>query len=148
MEKVTKKTDSISFLRGLWGSITHPEYRRWGVFFTEKGGREGSGSEGWSKWFPEEISNSWMWWLSQYCSVMHVNLSDHRSGFWKGCKNPTKACMLEKGFFSTFSFHSEGIFPWLIIWTLAQRVCELLLTAGAMCHSSVKTSESKSAKKR
>lgn len=88
-----------------------------------------------------------MWWLSQYWRIMHVNVSEHKNGFWKGCNNPTNARIVEKGFFSTFPFLSEGIFTWLLIWTLAPGVCELLLTTGVPCHSSVKKSVSKSAKK-
>lgn len=109
-------------------------------------GGEGQAEGRWSKWLSEDISDSWMWWLSQYCRKIHVDVSDQKNSFWKGCGDPTHACIVEKGLFSTFPFHSEGIFTWLLMWTLAQEVCQLLLTTGALCHSSVKKSESKSAK--
>lgn len=92
-----------------------------------------------------------MCWLSQYCRIMHVNVSEgkkkEKKGYWKGSNNPTNKHTYcgERLFFPHFLF-IQKVFTWLIIWTPAW-VCELLLTTGAQCHSSVKKSESKSAKK-
>lgn len=61
----------------------------------------------------------------------------------KDVKIPQKHVCQRKGFF----FFIQKVFSHGLSYELWYRVCELLLTAGAMYHSSVKKSESKSAKK-
>ena len=73
MEKVTKKNDKI-FLGGLRDSIRHHMRKGLGVFLHSDGGE---GGVGWNKWFPENSSNSCMWWLSQYyrkCMLMYQTI--------------------------------------------------------------------------
>lgn len=79
---------------------SHHVYKRLGVFLYRDGSRRKTGIGG-NKGFSEDISNSWTWWLSQYCRIMHINVSDYKNGFWKE-NNSTNTHIVEKEFFSIF----------------------------------------------
>lgn len=70
LENATKENGRLSFVGELRDSIRHHVYKRLGVIFIEMGGGQELGR--WRKLDPEDISNSWMWWLSQYCGIMCV----------------------------------------------------------------------------